>query len=99
LTFLLLEYCFSLACLLLFAALLGLPCTAYPQGQLSAEQTEAFRQHAKAETERLDTARRRAFGYRSTGTVKTHLGSMQTKLSARNRVEIAAWAWERNLVG
>ncbi len=35
----------------------------------------------------------------SVGTVKTHLGSVQTKLSARNRVEIAAWAWERRLVG
>ena len=34
----------------------------------------------------------------SIGTVKTHLGSVQTKLSARNRVEIAAWAWERRLV-
>ncbi|GIJ49539.1 DNA-binding response regulator [Virgisporangium aliadipatigenens] len=37
--------------------------------------------------------------YISIGTVKTHLGSVQTKLAARNRVEIAAWAWERNLVG
>jgi DNA-binding NarL/FixJ family response regulator len=35
----------------------------------------------------------------SIGTVKTHLGSVQTKLGARNRVEIAAWAWERRLVG
>jgi DNA-binding NarL/FixJ family response regulator len=35
----------------------------------------------------------------SIGTVKTHLGSVQTKLNARNRVEIAAWAWERRLVG
>ena len=35
----------------------------------------------------------------SIGTVKTHLGSVQTKLSARGRVEIAAWAWERRLVG
>jgi DNA-binding NarL/FixJ family response regulator len=34
----------------------------------------------------------------SVGTVKTHLGSVQTKLNARNRVEIAAWAWERKLV-
>ena len=37
--------------------------------------------------------------YISVGTVKTHLGSVQTKLGARNRVEIAAWAWERRLVG
>jgi DNA-binding NarL/FixJ family response regulator len=35
----------------------------------------------------------------SVGTVKTHLGSVHTKLSARNRVEVAAWAWERKLVG
>jgi DNA-binding NarL/FixJ family response regulator len=35
----------------------------------------------------------------SVGTVKTHLGSVHTKLGARNRVEVAAWAWERRLVG
>jgi DNA-binding NarL/FixJ family response regulator len=35
----------------------------------------------------------------SVGTVKTHLGSVLIKLGARNRVEIAAWAWERKLVG
>lgn len=32
------------------------------------------------------------------GTVKTHLGNVQSKLSARNRVEIAAWAWETGLM-
>ncbi|MEC3916806.1 response regulator transcription factor [Nocardia sp. CDC160] len=31
--------------------------------------------------------------YISLGTVKTHLGSIQSKLGMRNRVEIAAWAW------
>jgi DNA-binding NarL/FixJ family response regulator len=35
----------------------------------------------------------------SIGTVKTHLASVQSKLDARNRVEIAAWAWESGLVG
>lgn len=30
----------------------------------------------------------------SLSTVKTHLASVQSKLGARNRVEIAAWAWE-----
>jgi DNA-binding NarL/FixJ family response regulator len=34
----------------------------------------------------------------SVGTVKTHLGSVQTKLGVRNRVKIAAWAWEHRLV-
>nr|WP_286672945.1 response regulator transcription factor [Brevibacterium sp. RIT 803] len=32
--------------------------------------------------------------YISLGTVKTHLGNIQTRLSARNRVEIAARMWE-----
>lgn len=34
----------------------------------------------------------------SVGTVKTHLANVQTKLAARNRVEIAAWAWESGLL-
>ncbi|TDB78352.1 response regulator transcription factor [Micromonospora sp. KC723] len=32
--------------------------------------------------------------YLSVSTVKTHLASVQGKLDARNRVEIAAWAWQ-----
>jgi DNA-binding NarL/FixJ family response regulator len=32
--------------------------------------------------------------YVSLSTIKTHLSSVQLKLSARNRVEIAAWAWQ-----
>ncbi|MFD9208874.1 response regulator [Streptomyces sioyaensis] len=34
----------------------------------------------------------------SLSTVKTHLANVQSKLDARNRVEIAAWAWETGLV-
>jgi DNA-binding NarL/FixJ family response regulator len=34
----------------------------------------------------------------SLSTVKGHLGSIQAKLGLRNRVEIAAWAWEGGLV-
>jgi DNA-binding CsgD family transcriptional regulator len=30
-------------------------------------------------------------------TVKTHLAAAQAKLGARNRVEIAAWAWRTGL--
>ena len=52
----------------------------------------------------LDVIRLLAFGrtnaeiaaelYVSLSTVKTHLSSVQLKLAARNRVEIAAWAWQ-----
>ena len=31
-------------------------------------------------------------------TVKTHLSNVQRKPAVRNRVEIAAWAWERRLI-
>jgi DNA-binding NarL/FixJ family response regulator len=34
----------------------------------------------------------------SLSTVKTHLASIQNKLGVRNRLEIAAWAWESQLV-
>jgi DNA-binding NarL/FixJ family response regulator len=34
----------------------------------------------------------------SMSTVKTHLGAVQLKLDARNRVEIAAWAWATGVV-
>ncbi|MGW9172941.1 response regulator [Streptomyces decoyicus] len=34
----------------------------------------------------------------SPGTAKTHLANIQSKLKLRNRVEIAAWAWETGLV-
>ena len=35
----------------------------------------------------------------SLSTVKTHLASIQLKLAARNRVEIAAWAWRTGHAG
>jgi DNA-binding CsgD family transcriptional regulator len=35
----------------------------------------------------------------SLSTVKTHLGSIQSKLGARNRVEVAAWAWQTGRIG
>ncbi|MEU0110118.1 MULTISPECIES: response regulator transcription factor [unclassified Streptomyces] len=34
----------------------------------------------------------------SLSTVKTHLASIQQKIDARNRVEIAAWAWESGVI-
>ncbi|WP_055568796.1 response regulator [Streptomyces atriruber] len=57
----------------------------------------------------LDVARRVARGrtnqeiaeelWISVATVKTHLANIQAKLVVRNRVEIAAWAWESGQVG
>ncbi|HWM40090.1 MAG TPA: response regulator transcription factor [Streptomyces sp.] len=35
--------------------------------------------------------------YVTLSTVKTHLANVQRKLTARNRVEIAAWAWENGM--
>jgi DNA-binding NarL/FixJ family response regulator len=35
----------------------------------------------------------------SLSTVKGHVSGVQAKLGARNRVEIAAWAWENHLMG
>ncbi|WP_458682576.1 response regulator [Prescottella equi] len=35
--------------------------------------------------------------YVAHSTVKTHLGNIQRKLATRNRVEIAAWAWESGI--
>ncbi len=35
----------------------------------------------------------------SLSTVKTHIASIQAKLGVRNRVEIAAWAWQTRLTG
>lgn len=37
--------------------------------------------------------------YISLSTVKTHLGSIQDKVGARNRVELAAWAWRTGRMG
>jgi DNA-binding CsgD family transcriptional regulator len=31
-------------------------------------------------------------------TVKTHITRIQSKLGARNRVEIAAWSWENRIM-
>jgi DNA-binding NarL/FixJ family response regulator len=63
-------------------------------GGLSPRELDVVKLAAKG----LTNAEIAAQLFISIGTVKTHLGSVQTKLGARNRVEIAAWAWERRLV-
>lgn len=57
-------------------------CTAYPQGQLSGEQVEAFRAHARAETKRLGAARRKASA-RSRAELVPLTGAETTAVEAR----------------
>jgi len=64
-----------------------------PHADLSARETDVVLLIAKGLTNAEIAARL----YISVGTVKTHLGSVQAKLPARNRVEIAAWAWQSGL--
>jgi len=70
------------------------PAPAGDDGGLSPRELDVVKLAAKG----LTNAEIAAKLFISIGTVKTHLGSVQTKLGARNRVEIAAWAWERRLV-
>ncbi|AXG79565.1 response regulator [Streptomyces paludis] len=64
------------------------------QSPLSARELELVRLVARG----LTNAEIAAELSISIGTVKTHLGNVQTKLPARNRVEIAAWAWETGVL-
>ena len=61
---------------------------------LSARELEVARVVATGST----NAEIAADLYISLGTVKTHLASIQSKLGARNRGEIAAWAWDTGLM-
>ncbi|WP_416985814.1 response regulator [Streptomyces sp. T028] len=65
-----------------------------PDPGLSARETDVVRLVATG----LTNAEIAAELTISVGTVKTHLGNVQSKLSARNRVEIAAWAWRSGVV-
>jgi DNA-binding CsgD family transcriptional regulator len=61
-----------------------------PGAALSARETEVARSIARGRT----NSEIRAGLFISLSTVKSHLASIQDKLGARNRAEIAAWAWE-----
>ncbi len=63
-------------------------------GPLSPRELEVVRAVARGRT----NAEIAAELFVSLSTVKTHLTNVQAKLDARNRVEIAAWAWERGQV-
>lgn len=66
------------------------PLPAKPQEPLTDRELDVVRLVALGRT----NAEIAADLYVSLSTVKTHLASVQLKLAARNRVEIAAWAWK-----
>ncbi|GAB3015349.1 response regulator transcription factor [Streptomyces pseudoechinosporeus] len=66
------------------------PLPAKPQEPLTDRELDVVRLVALGRT----NAEIAADLYVSLSTVKTHLASVQLKLAARNRVEIAAWAWQ-----
>lgn len=66
-----------------------------PREPLTARELDVLRLIARGRTN-AEVAREL---FISLGTVKAHLGALQRKIDARNRVEIAAWAWETGQVG
>lgn len=64
--------------------------TATVANQLSERELDIARSIAKGHTNHEIAAEL----FISLSTVKTHITRIQTKLGVRNRVEIAAWAWE-----
>jgi DNA-binding NarL/FixJ family response regulator len=67
---------------------------AVPATELTAREEEIARAVARGRT----NAEIGSELFISLSTVKTHISNVQTKLDVRNRVEIAAWAWESGLV-
>ncbi|MFD7643069.1 response regulator [Kitasatospora sp. NPDC059795] len=65
-----------------------------PGRPLSARETEVVRAIARGRTNQEIAADL----FITLSTVKSHLTAVQQKLGARNRVEIAAWAWQYHLV-
>jgi DNA-binding NarL/FixJ family response regulator len=70
------------------------PTVAGPAQPLSERETEVIRAIARGRTNQEIAAEL----FISLSTVKSHLATIQAKLGVRNRVEIAAWAWESRLM-
>ncbi|WP_217242464.1 response regulator transcription factor [Streptomyces sp. AC555_RSS877] len=64
-----------------------------PGSTLTARELDVVRLVARGRTNEEVAAELHV----SLSTVKTHVGSVQRKLATRNRVEIAAWAWENGV--
>jgi DNA-binding NarL/FixJ family response regulator len=70
------------------------PSPAKPAHPLSERETQVIRAIARGRTNQEIAAKL----FISVSTVKSHLATIQAKLGVRNRVEIAAWAWESRLM-
>ncbi|MEW9528071.1 response regulator [Microbispora sp. NPDC049125] len=73
----------------------GAPAAREPARPLSDRETEVVRAIARGRTNQEIAAEL----FISLSTVKSHISGIQAKLGVRNRVEIAAWAWESRLAG
>ncbi|WP_405654164.1 response regulator [Streptomyces sp. RK9] len=69
------------------------PGTRTPSEPLTQREQDVVRALARGRTNNEIAAEL----FVSLSTVKSHLANVQAKLDARNRVEIAAWAWESGL--
>ncbi|GLW98470.1 response regulator transcription factor [Microtetraspora sp. NBRC 16547] len=69
--------------------------SAAPDRPLSDREIEVVRAIARGRTNQEIAAEL----FISLSTVKSHVSAIQAKLTVRNRVEIAAWAWEHRLIG
>ena len=68
---------------------------AQPREPLTEREEEVLRAVAQGRS----NAELAAELYISLSTVKTHLANLQAKVGARNRVELAGWAWETGRMG
>ncbi|MFC5750952.1 response regulator [Actinomadura rugatobispora] len=80
--------------LLRHLAAAGAPSRAAPPAPLSDRELEVVRALARGRTNQEIASEL----FISLSTVKSHLSGIQTKLGVRNRVGIAAWAWENGFV-
>ncbi|MDW5326632.1 response regulator transcription factor [Plantactinospora sp. KLBMP9567] len=71
------------------------PGTGRPARALSEREIQVVRAIARGRTNQEIATEL----FISLSTVKSHLSGIQTKLGLRNRVEVAAWAWENHVVG
>ena len=78
-----------------FSAATAPPASAPPPTPLTDREEEVLRATARG----LSNAEIAGELFISLGTVKTHLSSLQAKVGARNRVELAAFAWRTGRMG